>query len=671
MKSRLQLAVLLVASMFLTSLTAEAQHSAAAPAAMGASNVVPSVISHTGALKDASGRTLTSITGVTFLLYSSEQGGNPLWLESQNVTPDKTGRYTVQLGMTSAKGLPSDLFESGEARWLAVQIGNEAEQPRALLVAVPYAMKAADAQTLGGLPASAFVLAPKDTAVKAAAPSAATSPSATSSVPPPIAPNVTTTGGTAQRLAMFTTPTNIQNSIVAQAGTTAIDVLGKLGVNTTAPAQSLDVTSGNAIVRGVGNFKATGNTATLYIGDTNHPIEAMYSGGLAIGAFKAPQAIFIADFTGNIGIGTTTPTTGILNTAANKQSVIGLSTVGWNATSGSNASGTDAIHATGGNGDGIGNGATGAVFTGGMGGADPNGTGGGIGVIARGGHGGSGLLCCGGDGIVASGGQPEGVGVVATGADAGRAFEGGFPGVVGTGGVGAGLTDGPGLVGHGGSDNSGTNNGGDGIDAFAGTPSGAPAGLAGSFSGDVSISGNLSVAGTKNFRIDHPIDPANKYLYHAAVESSEVMNLYTGNVVLDASGEAAVQLPDWFETLNRDFRYQLTAVGAPAPNLHVAQEVQNHSFSIAGGAAGMKVSWQVTGVRQDAWEKAHPMVAEVQKPQRERGYYINPELFGAPPERNIDWARNPQLMKRLKDLQEKQFKQAQDTRATLGKSGKP
>jgi hypothetical protein len=85
----------------------------------------------------------------------------------------------------------------------------------------------------------------------------------------------------------------------------------------------------------------------------------------------------------------------------------------------------------------------------------------------------------------------------------------------------------------------------------------------------------------------------------------------------------------------------------------------------------MKVSWQVTGVRQDAWEKAHPMAVEVAKPAREHGYYINPELFGAPPEKSIAWARNPRLMKRVKDMQEKQAKQAQDTRATLGKSGKP
>jgi hypothetical protein len=111
--------------------------------------------------------------------------------------------------------------------------------------------------------------------------------------------------------------------------------------------------------------------------------------------------------------------------------------------------------------------------------------------------------------------------------------------------------------------------------------------------------------------------------------------------------------------LNRDFRYQLTAIGAAAPNLHIAQEIQNHSFRIGGGAAGMKVSWQVTGVRQDAWEKVHPMAVEVAKPPRERGFYLNPELFGAPPERSMDWARNPQVMKRMIDIQAKQAKRAQ------------
>jgi hypothetical protein len=180
------------------------------------------------------------------------------------------------------------------------------------------------------------------------------------------------------------------------------------------------------------------------------------------------------------------------------------------------------------------------------------------------------------------------------------------------------------------------------------------------------------VSGTKSFRIDHPLDPANKYLYHAALESSEVLNLYSGNAVLDGNGEATVKLPDWFEALNGDFRYQLTAVGAAGPNLHIAQEIQNRSFKIAGGQANMKVSWQIIAVRQDAWERAHPMVVEAQKPPIERGYYINPELFGAPPEKNMDWARMPQLMKRIRSIQHKQqVAQRQAILKRRTKSSKP
>jgi hypothetical protein len=148
-------------------------------------------------------------------------------------------------------------------------------------------------------------------------------------------------------------------------------------------------------------------------------------------------------------------------------------------------------------------------------------------------------------------------------------------------------------------------------------------------SGNINISGNLTVSGNKNFRIDHPLDPANKYLFHAAIESSEVLNLYSGNVVLDGSGEAVVQLPDWFEVINKDFRYQLTPIGAPGRDLYVAEEVSGGHFKIAGGKPNGKVSWQVSGVRNDAWEKAHPMVVEADKGAK-RGQYLTPELYGAP-----------------------------------------
>lgn len=147
------------------------------------------------------------------------------------------------------------------------------------------------------------------------------------------------------------------------------------------------------------------------------------------------------------------------------------------------------------------------------------------------------------------------------------------------------------------------------------------------FTNDVLILGNLLVEGTKDFHIDHPLDPLNKSLEHAAIESSEVLNEYSGNVTLNAQGEATVTFPDWFSGINTDFRYQLTAVGAPGPDLYIAKEVENGSFTIAGGRPGSKVSWQVTAKRNDAYMKAHPFRAERMKSEKTRGHYALPELY--------------------------------------------
>jgi len=147
-------------------------------------------------------------------------------------------------------------------------------------------------------------------------------------------------------------------------------------------------------------------------------------------------------------------------------------------------------------------------------------------------------------------------------------------------------------------------------------------------SGNVSIAGHLS-KGSGSFKIDHPLDPANKYLSHSFVESPDMMNIYNGVVVLNAKGEASVDLPDYFQALNSDFRYQLTAIGAPGPNLYIAEEISGNQFKIAGGKPGAKVSWQVTGVRQDAYAKAHRIKVEEDKPEQQKGHYLHPELFGA------------------------------------------
>ena len=144
--------------------------------------------------------------------------------------------------------------------------------------------------------------------------------------------------------------------------------------------------------------------------------------------------------------------------------------------------------------------------------------------------------------------------------------------------------------------------------------------------GNAEVSGTLSKGGG-SFKIDHPLDPAHKYLYHSFVESPDMMNVYNGSVILNTEGRATVELPDWFETLNRDFRYQLTAVGAAAPDLHIAAKISNGTFSIAGGKAALEVSWQVTGVRQDAWANANRIPVEVDKPPFDQGRYLHPDLY--------------------------------------------
>ncbi len=163
--------------------------------------------------------------------------------------------------------------------------------------------------------------------------------------------------------------------------------------------------------------------------------------------------------------------------------------------------------------------------------------------------------------------------------------------------------------------------------------------------GKAGVSGNLHVVGTLSkgggsFKIDHPLDPANKFLYHSFVESPDMKNVYDGVVTLDSKGEAAVTLPDWFEALNRDTRVQLTAVGQAAPDLHVRTKVQNGAFSIAGGKAGQEVYWQLTGIRKDAWADAHRIPVEEEKPAAERGLYLHPTEHGQSAAKGIDAVRN-------------------------------
>ena len=174
--------------------------------------------------------------------------------------------------------------------------------------------------------------------------------------------------------------------------------------------------------------------------------------------------------------------------------------------------------------------------------------------------------------------------------------------------------------------------------------------VAGYFAGNVTITGSVSKGGG-SFKIDHPLDPTNKYLYHSFVESPDMMNIYNGNTLLDANGEAIVQLPEWFEALNQEFRYQLTSIGAPGPNLYIADEIRGNVFRVAGGKPGAKVSWQVTGIRHDAWANAHRIPVEEEKQDGERGYYLHPKEHGQPEALGMNWQANQKADARRKQQQ--------------------
>jgi len=177
------------------------------------------------------------------------------------------------------------------------------------------------------------------------------------------------------------------------------------------------------------------------------------------------------------------------------------------------------------------------------------------------------------------------------------------------------------------------------------------AGYAGYFYGTTHVAGTFE-ASDKHFKIDHPLDPQNKYMVHASVESAERMNIYNGIVTLNDAGEATVILPDWFEALNRDFRYQLTSVGRFAP-VFIAEEISQNRFKIAGGDPLGKVSWQITGVRHDAYADANPLRVEEAKSDAEKGFYLHPGLFGQPEEKDIQWAHHPDVMRQMKASQRK------------------
>jgi trimeric autotransporter adhesin len=715
------------------------------------SSVVPRLVNFAGTVQDSKGQPVTGEVTLVFSLYNLQEGGSPLWTESQKVQLDDQGHYTVLLGATEPDGLPLDLFTSGEAQWLGIQpqLPGYVEQPRVLLVGMPYALKAADADTVGGLPPSAFVMAAPQATGSA---SPGTSSSQVSSDTGSLPPAALNGSGTTNYVPLWTASSTLGNSAIYQGGTATNPLVG---IGTTVPTLTFQV-KGASTPQVRASSTSTSGSSIAYVGaDANSAktVAIVAADGLGTGPMKTASGFFgtftsqpagivtgnvermRVTTTGQVGIGTTTPAATLeVNGTARFDSTVtfaagqtfpGVGTVtsiasGAGLTGGpitgsgtlslasaSCPAGSAAValplscspfatlgsNSFGGNQAVTGNlSATGEVAAGNT--PTGNVASGTVEVDAAAANSGgwSPALNFGGGGEVITSTRTAstnqygldfftdysprlsitntglvGIGVRSPGwmlevepPNDSRIFGSALFGANDTGsGVGASYA----LYAAGGYDDStvsynsaglggflvgGYSNvgyGGDGLDSWAGTGA-LSSGYAGFFDGNVWVDGNLSKSGG-SFKIDDPIDPADKYLYHSFVESPDMMNIYNGNVALDANGEAVIELPEWFGTLNRDYRYQLTCIGGFAP-VYVAEEIANNHFKIAGGKAGMKVSWTVTGIRQDAWANAHRIPVEVDKPAGERGYYIHPELYGAPAEKSVEWARHPEIMERMK-----------------------
>ena len=279
-----------------------------------ASSSVPRLIQFSGVVRDRHGEPIGGVaTRLTFSVYEEPQGGAALWMESQVVELDEQGRYTVQLGATSPDGLPLELFPSGQSRWLGVQVESRDEEPRVLLVSVPYALKAADAQTLSGLPASAFALVKESSGTEEGGAVAVVGASvgqvaseAQALTQPRTSPAVIS--GTANFLAKFINTTDLGDSVVYESPG------GNVGIGSNDPISRLSLGWGSPNVnQRIALYERTdlGGAAFRGVGMAN-PSGGVYGVGIWAlpGASDFPSdsnlALFVRDG-GNVGIGTTTP----------------------------------------------------------------------------------------------------------------------------------------------------------------------------------------------------------------------------------------------------------------------------------------------------------------------------------------------------------------------------
>jgi hypothetical protein len=611
---------------------------------------VPRLIKFSGQATDASGVPITGSVKLTFSLYVSQQGGSPLWTETQTLPTDSYGNYAAFLGANTASGIPLDVFTSDEAQWLGIRVENQPELPRVLLVSVPYALKAHEAETLSGLTISDFVLRSPDNEQSVPAVSVPAGPIFPS---PGLAIKtfgpVNFAGSTGGNIVNVT-----QNGSGSGLSATAVSHAGVVGT-ITGPT--------NTAVYGLASNTSSGSYAAGVTG------QAYTSTGPGVAGYSSSST--------GVGVLGSAPTTGVwgsaTSTSAYANGVYGISAspngtgVQGNATATSGYSngvyGTSASSS----GNGVqGNATATSGYSNGVYGTSASSSGAGVFGMATspGGTGAAGYatatsgLTVGVFGQIASpiGYAVDGTATATTGNTSGvygqnQSTTG--DGVLGVEAATSGLNYGVyGITGS----SSGVgvqaqNSGTQGFVALAGNPYliNSFVNQSGKFtvdnSGNGFFAGNLNVTGTLtkgsgSFKIDDPLDPANKYLSHSFVESPDMMNVYNGNITTDRHGSATVVLPDYFQALNRDFRYQLTVIGQFA-NAIVAKKIADNRFMIRTSKPGVEVSWQVTGIRQDAYADANRIQVEVQKTPQEQGRYLHPELFGAPAEQAIGYQALP------------------------------
>jgi hypothetical protein len=555
---------------------------------------IPQTINYQGVLKDAAGVIVPNGDyNLTFKLYDLPSGGSSLWNETKTINV-VGGIINTQLGSVT----PITAATIVGAAWLGITIGTGSELiPRITLTSVPYsimsmtvpsgsitAIKIADAQvvkSLNGL---------KDNVNLVAGSNVTITPSGNN-----LTINATGGGGgtiggsgTANYISKFTGSTTLGSSSLFDDG-------NRIGLGTNTPDFSLTVNSTPTLGLGLKVSRIGGGLIGLAIVEEGQPTTLRgwsfesWNQRLRINAtgdngITTLKNLMTFDRNGNVGIGTENPIYP-LHVSTNRKYAGYFTT----DTSSFNAHAIHGEYLGLGNEDGVG--VYGKSVP-----ADYYG----IGGYFVGGFEGV-------RGLVEATGNGEYYGVYGN-ASGGTGFNYGVYGRA----------------------QYGTNTYGIYGVALSGTTN-----WAGYFSGNVNVTGTLSKGGG-SFKIDHPLDPTNKNLYHSFVESPDMMNIYNGNVITDASGYATVTMPDWFEALNKEFRYQLTVIGDFAQAI-ISHELQNNQFVIRTDKPNIKVSWQVTGIRHDKFAEKFRIPVEENKTGKDVGKYLHPEAYDVSETLGVDY----------------------------------